>query len=139
MWKICSWAGLGPNRFILIREFRFAEVSQKSKNNFDSLGVSKSFFIFDSLERITLFFSLIHFDSVSKRTNRIDSFWFTLILLIDSIYFTILLDFYSFWFVFILICDSIWFYSCWFGLILIRYESRFTRESWFTFQSWFTC
>ena len=37
----------------------------------------------------------------------------------------------SFWFLYILICDSILFYPFWFGLILIRRESRFTRESWF--------
>ena len=51
--------------------------------------------------------------------------------------------FLSFWFTwtnnflfwFILICDSIWFYSLWFGLILILHESRFTRESWFTYES----
>ena len=31
---------------------------------------------------------LIHFDSLSKRTNRKDSFWFTLFFHIDSIWFT---------------------------------------------------
>ena len=51
-------------------------MNQKSQKDFDSRGVSKSFFflIFDSLERIILFLILIHFDSLPKRTNLIDSF-----------------------------------------------------------------
>ena len=53
---------------------------------------------------------------------RTNWFWFTLIH-------------NSFGFLFILICDSIWFYSFWFDLILIRRESRITRESWFTCKS----
>ena len=66
--------------------FWVAKVNQKSINDFDSRGLSKSFFFY-------------------------------------------------FWFWFISICDSIWFYSFWFGLILIRRESRFTRESGFSSES----
>ena len=57
-----------------------------------------------------LFSILIPFDSLSKRTNRIDSFWFS----------------------FIFYFDLIQFYSFWFGLLLIRREPRFTCESWLT-------
>ena len=105
---------VGPNRFLLIRAFWL-------KNFFDSQGLfwfvihlDESFYDNNLI--------LIHFDSLSKRKNRLDLFWFT------SIH-------NSFGFLFILIRDSIWFYSFWFGLILIRRESRFTRESWFTCKS----
>ena len=46
------------------------------------------FLIFDSRRRIISFLILIHFDSLSKRMNRNDSFWFPLIFHIDSIWFT---------------------------------------------------
>ena len=49
-------------------------------------------------------------------------FWFWFTLIHNS------LDIYSF-------CDSIWFYSYWFGFILIRRQSRFTRGSWFISES----
>ena len=113
---------------------------------------SKSFFDF-------WFISVNHFifDSLSKRTNRNDSFWFTLICHIFSIWFWywFILIHNSFWFLFILICDSNRFYSFWFVLIFPRImihlrikiktnqksnvgESRFTHLriiGWFDFES----
>ena len=75
--------------------------------------------------------------SVSKSQSFVFDLWFTwtnhFIFDSDSFRFTILFDFY--YNIYILICDSIWFYSFWFGLILIRRESRFTRESWFICES----
>ena len=99
--------GLGPNRFILI-----CRIESKIRKRF----WFARFFVCDSLWRIILIFILIHFDSLSRRSIRNDLFWLTLIH-------------NSFGFLFILINDSIWFYSFWFALILIRCESRFTRES----------
>ena len=55
--------------------------------------------------------------------------WFNLILIL------IHFDSQFLGYLFILICDSIWFYSYWFGFILIRRQSRFTRGSWFISES----
>ena len=108
--QITCGSGLGPNRFILI-----SRIELKIKKILIREEHQNTFLNCDSLSRIILFLILIHFDSLSKPTNRIDSIWFV--------------------FVFISICDSISFYSFWFDLILIRRESRFTRESWFVFES----
>ena len=111
---LCHNSGLGPIHFdsrILVRE-----VNQIFF--FDLWFTWANHFIF------WFWFILIHF-----RCERIALihfawlwfwFWFTLIH-------------NSFGFLFTSICDSIWFYSFWFGLILIR------RESWFCHKFWFTC
>ena len=80
---------------------------KNDKKDFDSRGETKSFVLF-----------LIHVGE-----------WFY------SWFWFILIPFDSFDSKVILICDSEWFYSFWFGLIFIRRESRFTRESWFTCES----
>ena len=80
--------------------FWFAEVNQKLQ----------IYFICDSLGRIILFLILIHFDSQCN-----------LIFIHFDLRFNLIL--------YILISDSILFYSFWFGFILFRRESRFTRES----------
>ena len=96
----------------------FAKVNQKSQKDFDSRGESKSFF----------FLFLIHVGESFYFCDS-DPFWFT--------FKANIIHFYS-QFIFIFIHFDLrfkWFYSFWFGLILIRRESRFTRESWFTCES----
>ena len=150
-----------------IDSFWIAEVNQKSRIDFDSRGVSESFFWFlihlSESFHFWFWFILIR-RSESKITKRFwfvrcsKTFWFTWAnhFIFDSyaFWFTfkakkahwfILIQFdfpywfdlihNSFWFLFILICDSNLFYLFWFGSILIRRESRFTRESWFTCES----
>ena len=89
--------------------------------NFDSpkwMKIQKMILIREKYQNL----SLLSFTWANHFIFYSDSFWFSLIH--DSFEFLI-----------ILICDSIRFYSFSFGLVKIRRESRFKRESWFTCES----